>query len=131
MGIPTLTYAHKKLFKGELFADEKCHIHRDVRIDLASNVYIAEYAEVGAETMILTHQHKWNHSRGRRGKIQKIIPVELHIERDVFIGVRSLIIGVETIGAGAIIGACSVITKNIPALEIWAGNPAKKIGERK
>lgn len=30
-----------------------------------------------------------------------------------------------TIGAGAIIGAGSVVTKDIPAGEIWAGNPAR------
>lgn len=30
-----------------------------------------------------------------------------------------------TIGAHAIVGAGSVVTKNIPAGELWAGNPAK------
>ncbi len=31
------------------------------------------------------------------------------------------------IGDEAVIGAGSVVTKNIPAGEIWAGNPAKLI----
>lgn len=31
------------------------------------------------------------------------------------------------IGDGAIVGSGSVVTKNIPAYEIWAGNPAKFI----
>ena len=35
-----------------------------------------------------------------------------------------------TIGENAVIGAQSVISKNVPANEIVAGNPAKKIGER-
>ena len=36
-----------------------------------------------------------------------------------------------TVGDGAIIAAGAVVTKDIPSFEIWAGVPAKKIGERK
>jgi len=31
---------------------------------------------------------------------------------------------------GAVIGAGAVVTKDVPAWEIWAGNPAKQIGVR-
>ncbi|EJI9008802.1 TPA: hypothetical protein MYR48_004962 [Escherichia coli] len=34
------------------------------------------------------------------------------------------------IGTGAIIGANSVVTKNVPEYEIWAGIPAVKIKDR-
>jgi serine O-acetyltransferase len=34
------------------------------------------------------------------------------------------------IGARAVIGANSVVTKDVPAGEVWAGNPAKKVGIR-
>lgn len=33
-----------------------------------------------------------------------------------------------TIGRGALVGCGSVVTKNVPCQEIWAGNPAHKIG---
>jgi maltose O-acetyltransferase len=35
------------------------------------------------------------------------------------------------IGEGAVVGAGSVVTKNIEPYEIVAGNPARKIGKRK
>ena len=35
-----------------------------------------------------------------------------------------------TIGDGAIVGANAVVTKDIPAYEIWAGVPAKLIKSR-
>ena len=49
------------------------------------------------------------------------------IEDDVWIGANSIIMGNVTIGKGAMIGAGSVVTKSIPAGEVWAGNPARFI----
>lgn len=45
----------------------------------------------------------------------------------VFVGAGSTILKGVTIGARSIIGANSVVTRNVPPDEIWAGNPAKCI----
>lgn len=52
------------------------------------------------------------------------------IGNDVWIGSHCLIKGGVTIGDGAIIGMGSVVTKDVPPYEIWAGNPAKCIRKR-
>lgn len=52
---------------------------------------------------------------------------EIIIEDKVFIGASSIILKGTHIGEGAIIGAGSVVSGNIPPYEIWAGNPAKYI----
>lgn len=44
-----------------------------------------------------------------------------------FIGVRTVVLPGVTIGKGVIVGACSLVTKDIPDGEVWAGNPAKFI----
>ena len=52
------------------------------------------------------------------------------IENDVWIGRDALIISGVRIGNGAVIGARSVVTKNVAPYTIVAGNPAKVIRER-
>ena len=51
----------------------------------------------------------------------------IRIKKGVFIGAHTIILKGVTIGINSIVGAGSVVTKNIPNGEIWAGNPAKFI----
>jgi acetyltransferase-like isoleucine patch superfamily enzyme len=44
---------------------------------------------------------------------------------DTFIGGHSIILKGVHIGAGAVVGAGSVVRSDIPANEIWGGNPAR------
>ncbi len=44
---------------------------------------------------------------------------------NVSIGTNATVLGGITIGEGAVIGAGSVVTKDIPSYEVWVGNPAK------
>ena len=52
---------------------------------------------------------------------------ETRLGNDVFVGVNSVILQDVMIGDNSIIGAGSVVTKNIPANVVVAGNPAKII----
>jgi putative colanic acid biosynthesis acetyltransferase WcaF len=47
-----------------------------------------------------------------------------------FIGARAFVYPGIEIGEYAVVGACTVVTKNVPAHAIVAGNPARRIGER-
>jgi acetyltransferase-like isoleucine patch superfamily enzyme len=52
------------------------------------------------------------------------------IGNDIWIGDRAMIKAGVTLGDGVIIGMNSVVTKDVPPYEIWAGNPAKMIKKR-
>jgi len=49
---------------------------------------------------------------------------------DVWIGAESMIMPGIKIADGAVVGARSLVTKNIKAYEIWGGNPARLIKKR-
>jgi len=55
-------------------------------------------------------------------KLQRIL-----IKKGVSIGAASVILGGITIGENSMIGAGSVVTKDVPANELWHGNPARFI----
>lgn len=55
----------------------------------------------------------------------------LVIEDDVWIGHHVMIVpGCKHIGRGAVIGAGSVVTHDVPAYAVVAGNPARKLRDR-
>jgi chloramphenicol O-acetyltransferase type B len=64
----------------------------------------------------------WDSPRGERQTT--------FVSNDVWIGNNSTILAGVRLGNGCIIGANSLVTKDVPDCEIWAGNPAKKIKDR-
>lgn len=60
----------------------------------------------------------------------KCISKDVTIEDNVWIGARAMVLPGVKVGKGAILGAMSIATKNIPDYCIYAGNPACEIGKR-
>ena len=77
---------------------------------------------IGHNVTIATLNHDFNPD-----KRQNIKPSSVKIGKNVWIGSDSTILPGVTIGNGAIIGAGSVVTKDIPSNSIAVGNPAKVI----
>ena len=61
----------------------------------------------------------------------QLITKPIIVQRNAFIGVRAMVLPGVTVGENAIVGAQAVVTKDVPACEIFACNPARKIGTRK
>ena len=128
-----VTTNHREIGVGKLVCahPETVSIGGLVTFDLTADVVLGDHVEISTGVQIFTHKHHWNHSVGLRKDCQRLTLHPLQIGVDVFIGVNAIILGgVGKIGRCAVIGAGSVVTKQVPGFEVWAGNPARKIGER-
>lgn len=113
-----------------------CHVGKNVfvgdyvRVDASYSdlITIDDYAHVTSGCRLLCHQRDLRGYRAgdnaanlgyREGKI--------HIGKGCMIGMETMIMPGVTIGEGAIVGARSLVTKDIPPYCIAVGNPAKII----
>ena len=55
---------------------------------------------------------------------------DIHIENDVWIGESVILMSGIRIGNGAIVGAKSVVTKDVEPYSVVAGNPARQVKKR-
>jgi maltose O-acetyltransferase len=87
---------------------------------------------MGEDVMIIGGGHNFARTdipMGDQGAKEK---TSLHIAGDVWIGARAIVLpGCKRIGHGAIIGAGTVVTKDVPDYAIVGGNPAKVLKFRK
>ena len=115
-----------------------CHVGKDifvgdnVRIDSGHSdlIYIGDHTHITGGCRLLCHQRDLRNYR--KGDDAAKLPYrlgEIHIGKGVMIGMESLIMPGVTIGDGAIVGAFSLVTKDIPAWTIATGRPAKVVKE--
>ena len=92
-------------------------------------VKIGNNVTVGANAVILDSDcHSLNYlDRGTENDMRNCKCKPIIIEDDVLIGTGSYILKGVHIGARSIIGAGSIVTSDIPADSIAAGNPARVI----
>lgn len=80
--------------------------------------------------------HGGNHEFNCIGKYMKSINKQpdsdgvVRIEDDVWIGANAIILAGVNIGKGSIIGAGSIVTKDVPPYSIYTGAPPLKIRRR-
>jgi acetyltransferase-like isoleucine patch superfamily enzyme len=94
----------------------------------AERIVIGDYVSVGANVTIMDTDFHPLEAQARRTDSQEPKTAPVMIEDDVFIGMNCLILKGVTLGCGSVIGAGSVVTKDVPPGMIAAGNPLRVIG---
>ncbi len=103
-----------------------------VRIDLqhANMIYIDDYVHITSGCRLLCHQRDLKNYRvGDNAALCGYRKGEIHIGKGVMVGMESTIMPGVTIGDGAIVGAGSLVVKDIPAWTVAMGVPAKVVKE--
>ena len=108
----------------------RCRINSNTWISGMGKIHIGNDVQIGPRVVILTANHTFNlvdqtiYSQGSTIK-------NVSIGDDVWIGVNVVILPGVNIGTGCVIGAGSIVTKDIPPYSVAVGNPAKVIKMRK
>ena len=95
-----------------LFCCESITIGCDVYLGGSVKIYDTDFHWVDCNKRINT----------KGGKTSPVV-----IKDGVFVGAHTIVLKGVTINEHAVVGAGSVVTKDIPKGELWAGNPAKYI----
>lgn len=115
-----------------------CHVGKNVFVGSqvwidsgnAEMIYIEDHAHVTGLTVLLCHKREL--SDYYMGDDYAKLPYktgEIHLGKGCSTGTGTIIMPGVTIGEGAIIGAGSLVTKDIPAWTIAMGRPAKVVKE--
>ncbi|AXQ29905.1 hypothetical protein D0B54_15000 [Solimonas sp. K1W22B-7] len=118
------------------------HINDPSRLTLGNHVFIndgfvalthgeisiGDYTLLAPRVMFLTVGHDY-HYTGREFR-ERQTPRPIKIGRECWIGAGAIVIPGVTIGDGAVVGAGSVVTRDVAPWAIVAGNPARFLKTR-
>jgi acetyltransferase-like isoleucine patch superfamily enzyme len=92
-----------------------------------SSIIIEDEVFIGGGTKMYDNDFHAIDKESRLNNPTVIPSLPIVIKRGAFIGGHSIILKGVIIGENSVIGASSLVVKNIPPNEIWAGVPARKI----
>jgi len=118
-----LTTWRSKQQQGEITIGNYCLISPGVQITSAERISIGDNSMLAAEVVI--SDSDWHGIYNRVRPFRCSAPVTIH--NNVWIGLRAIIGKGLSIGENSIVGAGSVVTNDVPANVIVAGNPARVV----
>lgn len=122
-------FTEKNIFLGDnvTIGVNSTFLASDAKIIIKNNVLF------GPHVFLITGNHRIDVLGKYICDVKEKLPendADIVIEDDVWIGAGSIILKGVTVGEGSVIGAGSVVTKDVPPYAVVAGNPAKVIKYR-
>ena len=126
---------------GRIEIGSHCFIGENTRIWSASEVRIGNRVLISHDVNIhdnnshsvsaisRARHFEQMYSGGQPKALSDVPAAPIVIENDAWIGFGASVFKGVTIGEGAIVGACSVVTKDVAPYTIVVGNPARVIGQ--
>lgn len=123
---PNLIFKYDSTWRNgpNIIIGENCFIGNSSEFNISERISVGDNCLIASNCKFIDHNHGFSDLnitiRLQEPKISPIL-----IEENVWIGTSCIILKGVTIGSGSVIGAGSVVTKNVPPNEVWCGTPAK------
>lgn len=121
-GLPTFT--GNGAIQDHLLIGRLCHFNIGCIFDLGARLSIGDHVVVGHQVLLLTTNHEISGPRRRTGRN---IPLPVTIGAGCWLGARCIILPGVTVGAGSVVAAGAVVTRDVPPNTLVAGTPARVI----
>lgn len=95
-----------------------------------TNAYSLGEIEIGARATVAQEVYLSTGSHDFSDPRIPLVTAKITIGEEAFIGARAFVMPGISIGARSVIGACSVVTKDVPNDSIAAGNPCRVLSSR-
>ncbi len=103
-------------------------VGRGSEFDVLEKVSVGDHTVIAPGCFITDHNH--GASPLARVDEQSCIAKAVTIGRDVWLGAKVVVVAGVRIGDGAIVGASSVVTRDVPPMAVVAGAPARLLRYR-
>jgi acetyltransferase-like isoleucine patch superfamily enzyme len=117
----------KHRYKGEIIIGNHVYLNRMFNATSASKITIGDYVSCGSNVSIVNFDHGWMEIDKDINSTPLMVHGEIEIAAQSWIGNNAVILGGVKIGQHCVIGAGSIVTKDIPNYSVAVGNPAKVI----
>ncbi|MDZ7262135.1 MAG: acyltransferase [candidate division KSB1 bacterium] len=107
-----------------LIVGSKCRIMRDTFLDLTAPIEVGDTALIGNRVSIFTHL---NLGDSDLKKVYPTVSGSVKIGKGASISTGSIVLHGVTIGEYSIVGAGSVISRDIPPYSVAVGHPARVV----
>ncbi|WP_075718380.1 sugar O-acetyltransferase [Roseburia sp. 499] len=104
------------------------HIYANFNLTMVddTHIYVGDYTMIGPNVTIATAGHPINPELRRKGYQYN---AHIHIGKNCWLGAGVVVLPGITIGDNVVVGAGSVVTKDLPSNVVAAGNPCKVLRE--
>ena len=128
---PNLIFKYDSTWRNgpNIIIGDNCFIGNSTEFNISERISIGNNCLIASNCKFIDHDHGFSEiNKLIRLQDPKITPII--IEDNVWIGTSCIILKGVSIGSGSVIGAGSVVTKNVPPNEVWCGSPAKFLRKR-
>ena len=96
-----------------------------------AEIYCKGKVSIGSQVIVSQDSYICTASHDISSPMMNLLTKPIKIGSNVWIAAKATLLPGVEVGEGAVVGACAVVAKNVPAWSVVVGNPARVVKQRK